>query len=172
MLSLGDLWGCLGCLGVFWSVQGCFGSVGGCIHALRGIWEHFLLNSHQFPSALIKALTFSRRPEGPRCLKYWNVPKLWLFWAIGKHRERFQSWDIRVYFIPVPDDHTVEELRPSSSCAKIRFLVHIWILHYSLLQTNFKFSHLFVQASDLGSYIFFCEVRNPFKRLKSGIKSH
>ena len=48
-LFLGDLWGCLGCLGVFWSVQGCFGSVGGCIHALRGIWEHFLLNSHQFP---------------------------------------------------------------------------------------------------------------------------
>ena len=26
--------------------------------------------------ALIKALTFSRRPEGPRCLKYQNVPKL------------------------------------------------------------------------------------------------
>ena len=48
-LFLGYLWGCLGYLGVFWSVQGCFGSVGGCIHALRGIWEHFLLNSHQFP---------------------------------------------------------------------------------------------------------------------------
>ena len=33
---------CLGCLGLFWSVHE-------CIRALRGIWECFLLNSHQFP---------------------------------------------------------------------------------------------------------------------------
>ena len=42
------MWACLGCLGLFWSVQGCFWGVGGCICALRGIWKWFLLNSYQF----------------------------------------------------------------------------------------------------------------------------
>ena len=60
-----------------------------------------------FHEALIKALTFSRRPEGPRCLAYQNVPKLRSFWPIGKPWERFQSWDTRIYFLTVPDDYTV-----------------------------------------------------------------
>ena len=34
------------------------------------------------------------------------VPKLLSFWPIGKPRERFQSYVIKVYFIPVPNDHT------------------------------------------------------------------
>ena len=53
------------------------------------------------------SLTFSINPGGPRCLKYQNVPKLPMFWLIGKPWERFQSWVIRVYFISVPMDHTV-----------------------------------------------------------------
>ena len=40
------------------------------------------------------ALTFSKRRGCPRCLKYQNVPT-------------FQSWDTRVYFISVSDDHTI-----------------------------------------------------------------
>ena len=112
MLFLGDLWGCLGCLGVFWSVQGCFGSVGGCNQwSLTMRWEVSGSIFYSIPTnlhgALIKVLTFFRRPKGPRCLKYQNVPKIRSFWAIGKPQERFQSWDIRVYFIPVPNDHTV-----------------------------------------------------------------
>ena len=53
------------------------------------------------------SLTFSSGPWGPKCLKYQNVPNLGSFWAIGKPWERFQSGDIRIYFIPVPKDHTV-----------------------------------------------------------------
>ena len=53
------------------------------------------------------SLTFSSGPWGPKCLKYQNVPNLGSFRAIGKPWERFQSWDIRIYFIPVPKDHTV-----------------------------------------------------------------
>ena len=53
------------------------------------------------------SLTFSSGPWGPKCLKYQNVPNLGSFRAIGKRWERFQSWDIRIYFISVPKDHTV-----------------------------------------------------------------
>ena len=53
------------------------------------------------------SLTFSSGPWGPKCLKYQNVPNLGSFRAIGKPWERFQSWDIRIYFISVPKDHTV-----------------------------------------------------------------
>ena len=53
------------------------------------------------------SLTFSSGPWGPKCLKYQNVPHLGSFWAIGKPWERFQRWDIIIYFIPVPNDHTV-----------------------------------------------------------------
>ena len=56
----------------------------------------------------MRSLTFSSRPGCPRCLKYQDVPKLWSFWVIWKPRERFQSWDIRVYFISFQLDHTVE----------------------------------------------------------------
>ena len=56
------------------------------------------------------SLTFSSGPWGPKCLKYQNVPNLGSFRAIGKPWERFQSWDIRIYFIPVPKDHTVDNV--------------------------------------------------------------
>ena len=55
----------------------------------------------------MRILNFFSRPEDPKCLKYQNVPNLGSFWAIGKPWERFQSGDIRIYFIPVPKDHTV-----------------------------------------------------------------
>ena len=55
----------------------------------------------------MKSVTFSSRPRGPKCCKYQNVPMWELFWPIGKPRERFQSWVIKVYFISVPMDHTV-----------------------------------------------------------------
>ena len=53
------------------------------------------------------SLTFSSGPWGPKCLKYQNVPHLGSFWAIGKPWERFQRWDIIIYFIAVLNDHTV-----------------------------------------------------------------
>ena len=55
----------------------------------------------------MKSVTFSSRPRGPKCCKYQNVPMWELFWAIGKPRERFQSWVIKVYFISFPMDQTV-----------------------------------------------------------------
>ena len=55
----------------------------------------------------MRYLPFSSWPEVPKCLKYQNVPKLRSFWAIWKPWEMFLSWDMRVYFIPVPNDHTV-----------------------------------------------------------------
>ena len=55
----------------------------------------------------MRYLPFSSWPRVPKCLKYQNVPKLRSFWAIWKPWEIFQSWDMRVYFIPVPNDHTV-----------------------------------------------------------------
>ena len=59
----------------------------------------FLSISFNFRKPQIISLTFSNRPGGLRCLKYQNVPKLRSFWPIGKPRERFQSSDIRVYFM-------------------------------------------------------------------------
>ena len=63
----------------------------------------------------MRSLTFSSRPGGHRCLKYQNVPKSRSFWAIGKPRERFQSWDIRVYFISFQLDHTVFQHKGNSN---------------------------------------------------------
>ena len=83
-----------GCWRVYEGLRGVSGSI-------------FLSISFNFRKPQIISLTFSNRPGGLRCLKYQNVPKLRSFWPIGKPRERFQSWDIRVYFISVPNDHTV-----------------------------------------------------------------
>ena len=111
----GCLWQCLGYvkgdMGVCGDIWGSLGGVGGCKGAQDGVWLSFPLqfppNSSNFRKSHMRSLTFSSRPGGPRCLKYQNVPKLRSFWAIGKPRERFQSWDIGVYFISVPSDHTV-----------------------------------------------------------------
>ena len=106
---------CLGCLGV---CLGCLGVVFYCLGVFWGLLEGvsvlsevsgsaFYSNLIYINCALIKSLTFSKRRGGPRCLKYQNVPTSRSFWPIGNPWERFQSWDIRVYFIPVPKDHTV-----------------------------------------------------------------
>ena len=47
------------------------------------------------------------KSEGHRCLKYQNVPYIRNFWHIGKPWERFQHWVRLIYFLTVPDDHTV-----------------------------------------------------------------
>ena len=99
---------CLGCLGV---VFYCLGVFWGLLEGVSVLSEvsgsAFYSNLIYINCALIKSLTFSKRRGGPRCLKYQNVPTSRSFWPIGNPWERFQSWDIRVYFIPVPDDHTV-----------------------------------------------------------------
>ena len=89
------------CLGVFW------GLLEGVSVLSKVSGSAFYSNLIYINCALIKSLTFSKRRGGPRCLKYQNVPTSRSFWPIGNPWERFQSWDIRVYFIPVPDDHTV-----------------------------------------------------------------
>ena len=51
-----------------------------------------------------------RRPsksDSPKCLKYQNVPYICNFWHIGKPWKRFQCWVRMIYFLTVPDDHTV-----------------------------------------------------------------
>ena len=101
-----------------WICQGWYGSVSGYLRVSVGSWRAYgglrgvfgsLFPSFAFNSrkSQIRFMTFSSRPGGPRCFKYQNVPELRSFWAIGKPRERFQSWVIRVYFLTVPDDHTV-----------------------------------------------------------------
>ena len=118
----GCLWQCLGYvkgdMGVCGDIWGSLGGVGGCKGAQDGVWLSFPLqfppNSSNFRKSHMRSLTVSSRPGGPRCLKYQNVPKLRSFWAIVKPRERFQSWDIRVYFISVLNDHTVVVIKSSS----------------------------------------------------------
>ena len=60
-----------------------------------------------FPKSQIGLLIFSSWPGGPKCLKYQNVPYMHKFWHIGKPWGRFQCWVRRIYFMTVPDDHTV-----------------------------------------------------------------
>ena len=76
---------------------------GGLRGVFGSLFPSFAFNSRK---SQIRFVIFSSRPGGPRCLKYQNVPELQSFWAIGKPRERFQSWVIRVYFLTVPDDHS------------------------------------------------------------------
>ena len=113
-------WGVFGVPGgVFWVSRG----VLGVLEGVSGLWESsgsvfysIPINIHGAP---IKALTFSKRREGPRCLKYQNVPKLRSFWPIGKPWEMFQSWDIRVYFVSVPNDHTVAQTLQHSAISAL-----------------------------------------------------
>ena len=53
---------------------------------------------------IFATLAFPIRPGGPKCLKYQNVPKLRPFDLLGSLGG---GLDKRVYFISVPDDHTV-----------------------------------------------------------------
>ena len=74
------------------------------------------------------SLTFSSGPWGPKCLKYQNVPHLGSFWAIGKPWERFQRWDIIIYFIAVLNDHTV---------VSWLFMVFGWFPEYLLKRRSY-----------------------------------
>ena len=114
--------GAWGCFGVFSGVLGLFEGVGG----LRGV-SGSLLPSFPFNvrKSQMRILNFFSRPEDPKCLKYQNVPNLGSFWAIGKPWERFQSWDIRIYFIPVPKDHTVAGL-PQSQLSILECVQFTW----------------------------------------------
>ena len=109
--------GAWGCFGVFSGVLGLFEGVGG----LRGV-SGSLLPSFPFNvrKSQMRILNFFSRPEDPKCLKYQNVPNLGSFWAIGKPWERFQSWDIRIYFIPVPKDHTVARVCHRRAAGNLR----------------------------------------------------
>ena len=53
---------------------------------------------------IFATLAFSIRPGGPKCLKYQNVPKLRPFDLLGSLGG---GLDKRVYFISVPNNHTV-----------------------------------------------------------------
>ena len=100
---------CLGCLkGGFYCLRVFWGMLGGVSMLSELYGSAFYSNLIYVNGALIKSLTFSKRHGCPRCLKYQNVPTLPSFWPIGNPRERFQSWDIRVYFISVSNDHTVQ----------------------------------------------------------------
>ena len=72
------------------------------------------MSFHQIPSMLtdifklqISPMRLPIKSEGHRCLKYQNAPYIRKFWHIGKPWERFQCWVRRIYFLTVPDDHTV-----------------------------------------------------------------
>ena len=111
MSSQGCSWGTGKCV---WDAWGCFGVSSGVLGVLEGVGglrgvsgSLFLPISFNFLKLQMDSLTFCNRPEGPKCLKYQNVPKLRSFWAIGKPHERFQSRVIKVYFIPLLLDHTV-----------------------------------------------------------------
>ena len=99
--------------------MGLFEGVGG----LRGV-SGSLLPSFPFNvrKSQMRILNFFSRPEDPKCLKYQNVPNLGSFWAIGKPWERFQSGDIRIYFIPVPKDHTVVK----HPCLAVNLMIGIY----------------------------------------------
>ena len=99
-------------MGIFGDVWGCLGGVVVCKGGWGGVsGRRFPSISFNFRKTQMRSLTFSRRPGGPRGLIYQNVPKIRSFWPIGKLRERFQSWVIRVYFIAVLLDHTVASQR-------------------------------------------------------------
>ena len=58
------------CLGVFWGV------LKGVSVLSEVFGSAFYSNLIYINGALTKSLTFSKRCEGPRCLKYQNVPTL------------------------------------------------------------------------------------------------
>ena len=77
-------------------------------------WESEGMNFHQIPSMmtnvfklLISPMRLPSKSEGHRYLKYQNVPYIPNFWHIGKPWEGFKCWVRRIYFLTVPNDHTV-----------------------------------------------------------------
>ena len=109
----------------------------------------------------MRSLAFSSRPGGPRWLKYQNVPKLRSFWAIGKPRERFQSWDIGVYFIALQLDHTV--LQPQCNYEQCIKLVQVhanWSNQFHYLQM-FEHTHI-VPTRHSCCFLMLCTFRFVF----------
>ena len=87
------------------------------------------MNFHQNPSILTNVfksqISPMRRPSisgGPKCLKYQNVPYIRNFWHIMRPWNRFQCWVRIIYFLTVPDDHTV-----AFDSADIAFISHQWV---------------------------------------------
>ena len=70
-------------------------------------------NVDQHFQVQISPMRLPSKSEGHRCLKYQNVPYIRNFWHIGKPWERFQHWVRLIYFLTVPDDHTVVSSKDS-----------------------------------------------------------
>ena len=70
---MGCVWGAWGC---FLSFQGCFGGVGGCIRALRVIWECFLLNSHQYTWCTYKSTDIFQKTWRSQMSQISKCPKV------------------------------------------------------------------------------------------------
>ena len=90
------------------------------------------MNFHQNPSILTNVFKLQISPMrcpsisgGPKCLKYQNVPYIHNFGHIGK--PWFQCWVRIIYFLTVPDDHTVAYKKYVNVCA-----FTVAILGYSL----------------------------------------
>ena len=97
-------------MGVSQDIWGCLGEVGGCTGGWEGCLEVFFLHSPSIvKSHRFNSWHFPVDLEGPGVSKNKNVLKLRSFWPIGKPRERFQSWVIRVYFVSVPNNHIVTD---------------------------------------------------------------
>ena len=103
----------------------------------------------------MRFLTFSSRPEGPKCLKYQNVPNLRSFWAIGKPWERFQSWVIKVYFIPLLFDHTVF---PSRELKILKILTQM-SQHQFVNIPPFQVRHDILQLEDIQASQHNCQTK-------------
>ena len=98
LLSVRNVCECLRLpLAMSWICQGWYGSdwrylrVSGGSWRVEGGWGGYLVVfspsiSFNFRKSQMRSLTFSRRPGGPKCLKYQNVPKLPTFWPFGKPR--------------------------------------------------------------------------------------
>ena len=66
-------------------------------------------NVDQHFQVQISPMRLPSKSEGHMCLKYQIVPNIRNFWHIGKPWERFQHWVRLIYFLTVPDDHTVPQ---------------------------------------------------------------
>ena len=89
--------------------------------------------------------TFSSISGGPRCLKYQNVPKLRSFWP----RSRFQSRVIKVYFLTVPDNHSVANKTSYyvEYCAKNGW--HLHRMEHDVLLVNMDYEWAKAQSSNI-----------------------
>ena len=87
----------------------------------------------------ISPMRLPSKSEGHRCLKYQNVPYIRNFWHIGKPWERFQHWVRLVYFLTVPDDHTVVDAHHGKLIqTKFRIRLSLWNAKCGAL--NFSFN--------------------------------